>query len=85
MATTLLTHKEVQAVVWAALKWVVGVGLALAFGLGVWASTLRADVNHALEGVTASARVERQLDSLRIEMRHVTDVQQEILTTLKGR
>lgn len=81
---TMTTQREVQAL-WAALKWVVFVGLSLAFGLGAWATNLRADVNRSLEGVSTSTRVEKQLDSLRIETRHIGETQQEIKLILLNR
>lgn len=86
MANNLTTHKEVQGLIWSALKWVLGVGLALAFSSGVWASTLRADVNRALEAVSTNAIIVRKVDSLSIEMSHITESQKEIKQLLlKGR
>lgn len=81
---TLATHKEVQGLIWSALKWVVLAGTGMAFTLGAKSAQLRADVDKALEGATTSTRVEKQVDSLRIEMRHLTVTNQEILRYLKS-
>lgn len=80
-----VTHEEVQSLLWDTLKWVVLVGLSLAFGLGAWATDLRADVNHALSGVEQIAHIREQLDSLRIEQRHMSDTEQEIKQILLKR
>lgn len=68
------------------LKWLLFTGLAVAFAVGAWATTLRADVNRALSSLSTSEVMARQLDSVRIELRHVTEAQKEIKELLlKGR
>jgi hypothetical protein len=89
MATALFTPREIQTAVWSVLRWVVGVGAALAFAAGAWAMETRKDLDTALHGSrTANSvvvTVEKQLDSLRIEMRHVSRNQEEILRILRDR
>lgn len=86
-----VTRAEVHAEVRNALKWVAGTGLALAFGLGAWATQIRADVTSTQRAIVrldqgetaASVRLERQLDSLRIEMRHLSRQQDDIKDMLQ--
>lgn len=67
------------------LKWLLFTGLAVAFAVGAWATTLRADVNRALSALPVSERMAQQVDSLRIEMRHVSEAQKEIKDLLLKR
>lgn len=82
-------HSELEALFGsgrALLKWLLFTGLAVAFAVGAWATTLRADVNRALSSLSTSEVMARQLDSVRIELRHVTEAQKEIKELLlKGR
>lgn len=73
MPNTPVTHGEVRSLLWAAFKWVAFTGLALAFAAGVWATDLRADVNKALGLYPTVVDTKIGVDSLRIEMRHMSE------------